>query len=97
MSKYIITCATKYDFVNDKGEKVQGCKISYFDRKEDGSSIKGYPALNVNADVKIWDKLEEIPGLYDIDFKMVPGPKGRVTLVLNDIKYCSKVDIIEVS
>jgi len=86
MSKFVVVCANKYSFVSD-GKKVEGCKIVYFDRKEDNDSVRGYQPLIVNCDVSIFDKIKNVPGLYDIDFKMVPGQKGKVSLVLNDINY----------
>lgn len=88
MSKFVVVCANKYSFVSD-GKKVEGCKITYFDRPENNDTVRGYQPLVVNCDINVFDKLKEIPAVYDIDFKMVPGPKGKVSLLLNDINYLS--------
>lgn len=98
---FIVLGAKKYDFVGSKNQNIKGVKIIYLDRPVVESSIapeneivkeKGYFPITITCeDVRLYDKIEKVPGRYKMDFRMKPDSKGRPQLVLDDLEFIEAV------
>lgn len=79
----LITGYKSYDFKNEGGEQVQGCKISYLGNKP---SIKtgeiGWTPMQVTCKNNILVDVTEVPGLYNAEFEMVPGRNNKPELAI---------------
>ncbi len=52
---YELTGVSKYDFINDNGERVSGCKINY-NLATDSENVKGVKPITVSVDMKYFDQ-----------------------------------------
>lgn len=88
MSKHIVTGIRPFDFANDNGEKVEGVTVFYLDTYNENSEYgKGQTALNLTLIGKHLSKFEQLPGVYDMDFRQARDQKGRPTLRLQDVTF----------
>lgn len=92
MAKYLVLGASRYDFVNDRKEQISGAKVIYIDQPEVGPNRKGYVPLNVPAEsVFVFDSFVQLPGIYNLDFRMRADGKGKPTLVLTSAEFIEPV------
>lgn len=94
MSKYIVLSVKPYDFENDKGEHIEGAKISYINRNPSVREGElGYPPLIVSVTNKnLLKQLGEAPAVYDMDFEQVTGKNNKPELLLTSLDFVSPVD-----
>jgi len=95
MSKYLILSAKPYDFTNDGGERIQGVKIAYLNKKPSSREGEyGYPPLlaTCSFDMTKGKRLEEVPAIFDMDFEQVTGKGNKAELFLTDLEYIAPVD-----
>ncbi|MNM75146.1 hypothetical protein D3C81_869220 [compost metagenome] len=94
--KYIVLSAKPYDFENNKGERINGVKISYVNRKpssRDGEYGNPPMITTCSNDSIKGKRLEECPAIFDLDFEQVTGKNNRPELLLTDIEYIAPVDL----
>lgn len=94
--KYIVFFAKPYDFINKQNVRVKGVTLSYVDCKpSENKNEFGYPPFMVHTsslnDVD-FSKLV-FPGVYDMDFEMIPDSNSKAQLVLNHMKFVRAVEI----
>lgn len=92
MSNYIVTGYRPYDFVNADGEKVQGVKVFYLDEGTEESEHGLFP-LNISTTYDQLQNLQQVPGVYDLDFKQRRDQKGKPILVLKSVKFLESLDV----
>lgn len=95
MSKYLLLSSKPYDFENSKGEKIQGVKIAYINKKASARENEfGFPPLltTCSFDMVKGKRLEEAPAIFDMEFEQVTGKNNRPELHLIDLEYVAPVD-----
>lgn len=87
--------AKKYSFKEDKTERqVEGMQLFYLDEPELTENVRGcLPLKSSVMDLKLWPDIKEVPGIYDLDFKLKPDSKGKPSLALVGIQYKGKVNL----
>lgn len=57
-----------YDFLNDKGEKVQGVKVTYIDLDDyqDAPAVNGFVPATVIADLSIMEEIGKTPAYCNL-------------------------------
>lgn len=89
-SQICVLNARRYQMTDDKtGEVVAGVKITYIEEwsGELRQNESGVEVLSAIMDYSDWDKFANLPALYDAEFKMSAGSRGRPTLRLISAKY----------
>ena len=94
METCVLLSARRYDFKDEAGKQVEGVTLTYItDNVETEGDTRGCQPLSVAGESSVWSKLGAVPGIYDLDFKQRPGPKGRPTLKLVDVKFKEALDL----
>ncbi len=85
----------RYGFKDDgSGERVEGSKISYLTLDaEDEEDSRGEIPLEVSAPRSLFEKFDELPAFYDLDFRQRPGRGGKPTLQIAGLKYSGPASI----
>lgn len=94
MSKYIVLSFRPYDFQTDQGERVQGAKVSYLNRRPNVKEGEfGYPPLIVNiTNQDIIKDIKEVPAIYEMEFEQVTGKNNKPELMLTSLEHVAPVD-----
>lgn len=91
--KVIVLGANRYSFEDQKtGKQVEGCKVHYVpvSGEESDHTIGSIPQ-SVNMPYAYFNKLNQVPGVYDAELKM--GMRGRnMTLTVAEFKFVSVLD-----
>lgn len=97
MEQCVLLSARRYDFKDEAGKQVEGVTLTYITEfvEVDGDT-RGCQPLSVAGPSSVWSKLDTVPGVYDLSFKQRPGPKGKPTLQLVDMKFVSPVGLFDV-
>lgn len=96
MEQCVLLSARRYDFKDDAGKQVEGVTLTYItDNVETEGDTRGCQPLSVAGALSVWPKLAAVPGVYDLDFKQRPGPKGKPTLQLVDLKFVAPVELLD--
>jgi len=94
METCVLLSARRYDFKDDGGKQVEGVTLTYItENVETEGDTRGCQPMSVAGAASVWSKLGAVPGIYDLDFKQRPGPKGKPTLQLVDVKFVSPVEM----
>jgi hypothetical protein len=94
MERCILLSARRYEFQDDKGKAVAGVTLTYLtDEVQTEGDTRGCQPLSVSAPLDVWPQLGTLPGVYDLDFKQRPGPKGKPTLTLVRLVQCGPLDM----
>lgn len=94
MDRCIVMTARRYDF-NDQatGRRVEGVTLTYVTGDiEQQPDYRGYPVLQISAPMGVWPELRALPGVYAVEFRQRPGPKGRPTLQAVNLKFLAGAD-----
>lgn len=95
MEQCVLLSARRYDFKDDAGKQVEGVTLTYLtENVETEGDTRGCQPLSIAGASSVWSKLAVVPGVYDMDFKQRPGPKGKPTLQLVDMKFISPVEFM---
>lgn len=87
----IILGYQKYDFVsNDR--RIVGAKIHYVDGIVFDEKMVGMIPISCNIRSELTSKMNELPGLYEVDFKFRPGQQGP-SVYIEDLKFVGKVNV----
>lgn len=94
METCVLLSARRYDFKDDAGKQVEGVTLTYItENVETEGDTRGCQPLSVAGASSVWSKLGAVPGVYDLDFKQRPGPKGKPTLQLVDVKFKEAIEL----
>lgn len=94
MTKHLVTGIRSYNFVDDNGNHLQGVKVYYLDNHlETEGNAKGYFPLNLSLPGDHGGKFSQVPGLYDLDFKMAPDKYGKPQIKLHDVTFIESIDL----
>lgn len=75
-----IVHASKYDFTPDgTTDRLTGVKVTYLESAERSQNAKGRPVVIMSGAIDLWEKLVEVPGVYDIDVKLKMKSFGTTT------------------
>jgi hypothetical protein len=93
METCVLLAARSYDFTDDTGKNVKGVTLTYLtgDVEVSGERRGAFP-MTINAPSEIATSLSTLPGVYDLDFKQRPGPKGRPVLQVVGVKFKAALD-----
>ena len=95
MEQCVLLSARRYDFKDEAGKQVDGVTLTYItEYVEAGGDTLGCQPLSVAAASSVWPQLGAVPGVYDLDFKQRPGPKGKPTLQLVGLKFVAPVEFL---
>lgn len=97
MSKHLVLSINSYDFENRKGERVQGAKVAYINKKPSSREKEiGFPPLLVNvSNPELVSNFEEVPAIYEMDFEQVTGKNNKPEIILANAELISPVDLQE--
>jgi hypothetical protein len=88
METVLILCARRYQFRDDQGRNVEGVTLSYVtDDLQIGGDRLGLEPLTVTAPLELFQSLTQVPGVYQMDFRQRPGPKGRPVLQVAAVAF----------
>ena len=93
MERCIVLTASRYDFKDDEGKRIEGVTLTYLTGEpESQPDYRGRAVMSIPAPMDIWHQLAAIPGVYGIDFRQRPGPKGRPTLQAVGAEFIAEAD-----
>lgn len=94
MERCIVMTARRYDFKDEgTGRRVEGVTLTYVTGDvEEQQDYRGRAVMSISAPGELWDKLKALPGVYAVDFKQRPGPKGRPTLQAVGVQFLGDAD-----
>ena len=88
MERCLVLCARRYSFKDDSQRQVDGVTLSYLTGdREEGADRRGMEPLTISGDQRLYMDLQELPGVYELDFKQRPGKNGRPTLQVTVMKF----------
>lgn len=85
-SKIIVLYANKYRMANEStGEINEGVSVNYLMADKlvpvkDGQNTAGIRPAKTSLDIKQWDVLESVPGVYEADLNIAVDRDGKVQL-----------------
>ena len=81
METCVVLGARSYSFMDDKGKPVEGVSVTYLTGDvEEEADRKGAFPLTITGPLQLLGQFPSLPGVYEMDFKQRPGPKGKPTL-----------------
>lgn len=93
-NQVIIFGASRYDFVSQRGDHIQGTKVHYVPAldPEPSENIKGRIPSEANLPYDAYQQISKLPGLYELEFgfKM---QRGKPTAVVKGIKFIKPVSL----
>ena len=94
MERCIVLSARRYDFKDaESGRRVEGVTLSYLTGDPDQQTdFKGLAPMSIPAPSEVWHQLRAVPGVYAVDFRQRPGPKGRPTLQAVGAEFIAEAD-----
>ena len=93
METCIVLSARQYDFEDDKGKHIQGVTINYLTGEvEAAGDRRGVFPFSINAPADVHAALKALPGVYELEFKQRPGPKGRPVVQVVGAKLRQALD-----
>lgn len=95
MAKYLVLSAKPYDFENDKGDRIQGVKLSYVSKRPSSrEGEKGHPPMIASVtNMDLANKIDIVPAIYDLEFEQVPGKNNKPELLLVDVSFLDSIDL----
>lgn len=90
----VILAATRYSFVNQRGQEIKGTKIYYVEtsQTEETDNLKGAIPAEANLPYVAFDQISKLPARYNIDFG-VKLQRGKPVPVVAGIEYLDQVDL----
>ena len=94
MSKFLVVEVNRYDFEDQKtGRQIRGVKVKFIDPK---SPIKenhmGNPVQAVTLqDLNRYNNYTAVPGIYEMNFEIVPGPGDKPAILCESEKLIKAV------
>lgn len=95
MSKVMVVGLKSYSFENDQKQRVEGARVSYLTPIESNKSNEvGYLPLQVTIPVNMISSFSEVPGIYDVNFDMVPGRNNKPEIAITGFDFVKSVDYL---
>lgn len=93
MPKYEVIYANKFQFTNENtGQLVQGVSVTYLPNDPiQAENSRGKQPLKLSTKFDQWSNIEQVPGVYEMDFGMKAGKGGKPEMTLEGLKYASPV------
>lgn len=93
--KCLVLSANSYDFTTKDGDRIQGTKVSYINKK---SSVRdneyGNPPMIVNTATSLdKDILNLLPAVCNLSFEQVTGKNNKPELVLTDLELVTETEL----
>lgn len=84
----LVLGARRYDFKDDDGAPVKGVTLYYLtgDAEAEENQVGEIP-MQVSAPLAVFHELDQLPAVYDVDFRQRPGRGGRPTLHAVGLSY----------
>ena len=84
----LVLGARRYDFKDDDGAPVKGVTLYYLtgDAEAEENQVGEIP-MQVSAPLAVFHQLDQLPAVYDVQFKQRPGRGGRPTLQAVGLSY----------
>lgn len=93
MDRCVVLTARRYDFKDDDGRRIEGVTLTYVTGDaETQPDYRGRSVMSIPAPSDVWHQLRSIPGVYAVDFRQRPGPKGRPTLQAVAAEFIADAD-----
>lgn len=96
MTKEIVEVlyARKYDFTNEHGQNYKGTKIVYLPNYvQPDENTHGVMPIEIKAELSFHDIFKPGRALYELNFTIVPGPRGVPRMQLIGAEYVEQVVI----
>jgi hypothetical protein len=92
---FLVLEVRPYDFKDEAtGRQVAGTRITYLDPSSPAvHPALGFSPLTIGGDPGVESTFGVVPGVYDLDFRMRAGAKGRPVLSLASARLVRAVDI----
>jgi hypothetical protein len=96
MSKVIVTGLKTYGFTNkETGQFLEGVKVSYLsEERAKGQNENGYLPLQSSLNLSVLESFKEVPGIYNVNYAMVPGKGNKPTLAVTGFEFLKSVDFV---
>lgn len=95
----LILSADVWEMTDEKTGKTNTGVTVYFinSYREDTQDTLGFKPSKVSATLEQFKKLKanSLPALYDIDFSTKPGAQGKVTVVIQDVKFIKAIELFK--
>jgi hypothetical protein len=90
METCLVLSARRYSFKDDNGQQIDGVTVTYLtDDNQDEGNTRGCIPLSITAPLALWEAIPPLPAFCDMEFRQRPGPKGKPTLTLTQVRYLS--------
>ena len=91
----LVIHVSRYSFSNDRGERVEGVKVTYLPEEADAEpDSRGYKPITVTSqDYTLFNSFPSVPGLYDMRFRQRAGKDGKPTLELRSADLVAPVSL----
>jgi hypothetical protein len=95
MEKCIVLSARRYSFRDDAGKQVDGVTLNYLtgDVEKEQDRL-GMEPITITGGLDLFPVLQAVPGVYEMDFKQRPGPRGRPTLQVTGVRFVSPARVV---
>jgi len=91
--KILVLAMNEYNFENDNKEKIEGINLEYLSESIQDSSRVGFFPLKQSIDKDLINKINKIPGIYNVDIKMVSGKNRKATPQFVDLTFVKDFEI----
>jgi len=92
MAKFIVIGLQSYNFRDDSGRTIKGNNI-YFIEKSNSESYRGYKLGKIPIPDGLVKEFNVLPGLYDLQFSVRVGARGKSVATICGVEFISEVNI----
>jgi hypothetical protein len=93
----IFLSANKYDFVDDNKKTISGLSVHYClsgdlaPCENEERTFKGYKPAKSSFPLEAYSKLQEVPGVYELDISVEAGSDGKMKAVPKDFVFVTSL------
>ncbi|HJV82446.1 hypothetical protein [Noviherbaspirillum sp.] len=98
MTEAVIFFASRYDFADEKGTQRKGAKVKYFlPEKAEGENKEGIEYMESPMPFELFETLKHynLPGMFEIDFRMKPGRDNKPEMSLVKAQFKRKIELFK--
>lgn len=86
--KALVLSIGQYDFEDDRGTQIMGTKVMVVDlEQEPKQNTRGMEPSKITIGYGQASDFQTVPGIYNIDFNIVPGAGGKVKAVYSKATF----------
>lgn len=94
--KIILLSAKIYSMKDEQGRLIEGVSCWYYPGEDlkpydGGNGSKGQVPLKASLPVEKAVQIKQVPGIYEMTFKMVPGSNNSLKLKADGVQFVSEV------